>query len=476
MSNKTIEQPVLRDNSQGIPDNGDSKSGILGGSIFGTTVKIGTPILVSFIFMFLYNMVDTLFLANIDRSSTAIISGVSLVLPIYNLFLALSTGLRVGISSLVARSIGEDNHQKLANSFNSGLFIAIILTVITLTIFYWRHEQIILFLAGERLEPEAIQAGIDYLVYLLPGLGLLLLGQPFIGVLWGKGLTVPFGIAMVISNIFNVILDAVFIFKFKMGPAGAALATSVSMGVAGLYLVPYFVIRKISVSVWPKMKQIKKKIIMEICNIGFSQVFSTFSVSVAFMILNRLISSIGQTEMNSWGLCYRLDSFVLMPVYAISGATLVMLGQTFGNGNWERLKKIYHSNLFFAFICVFALAVLYIIGAPYLFKLFSNVEAVIRSSVLQVRIVTLSFLGLALEIISTSTFQGIGKPFAAFWLAAIRMFGFAIPLSYFTVHQLSLGMMGVFISVFTAHIGVAIIAYLWVNREFKHTMLQMTKA
>ncbi|NLW48424.1 MAG: hypothetical protein GXY86_13970, partial [Firmicutes bacterium] len=84
--------------------------------------------------------------------------------------------------------------------------------------------------------------------------------------------------------------------------------------------------------------------------------------------------------------------------------------------------------------------------------------------------------GLALEIISTSTFQGIGKPFAAFWLAAIRMFGFAIPLSYFTVHQLSLGMMGVFISVFTAHIGVAIIAYLWVNREFKHTMLQMTKA
>jgi Na+-driven multidrug efflux pump len=94
---------------------------------------------------------------------------------------------------------------------------------------------------------------------------------------------------------------------------------------------------------------------------------------------------------------------------------------------------------------------------------------------LQVRIVTLSFLGLALETISTSTFQGIGKPFAAFWLAAIRMFGFAIPLSYFTVYQLSLEMMGVFISIFIAHIGVAVIAYLWVNHEFKHTMLQMAK-
>lgn len=477
MSNKAIDQSVLKDNSQSTSVQGDSqpKSEILEGSVLRATAKIGAPILLSFIFMFLYNMVDTLFLANIDRGSTAIISGVSLVLPIYNLFIALITGLRVGISSLVARSIGENNSQKLAYSFHSGLFISIILTVVMLTLFYWRHEQILLLLAGKELQPEAIRAGIDYLIYLLPGLGLLLLGQPFIGVLWGKGLTGPFGIAMVISNIFNIILDAVFIFIFNMGPAGAALATSVSIGLSGLYIVPYFVNQKISVSVWPKIKQIKKKIIIEICNIGFSQVFSTFSVSVAFMVLNRLISSIGQTEMNSWGLCYRLDSFVLMPVFAISGATLVMLGQNFGNGNWDRIKKIYRSNIFYAFICVFGLAMFYIISAPHLFKLFSNVEAVIRGSVIQVRVVTLSFLGLALEIISTSAFQGIGKPFAAFWLAVIRMFGLAIPLSYFAVYQLSLGMMGVFISMFIAHSGAAVIAYIWVNHEFRHTMLQMAK-
>lgn len=477
MSNKTDNQSVLEDNSQGISVHNDShrKSEILGGSILGTTVKVGTPILISFVFMFLYNMVDTLFLANIDRGSTAIISGVSLVLPIYNFFLALSTGLRVGISSLVARSIGENNHQKLADTFNSGLFISIILTVVMLTLFFGFHDQILLLLAGKELQPEAIQAGKDYLIYLLPGLGLLLLGQPFIGVLWGEGLTVPFGITMVISNILNVILDALFIFKFNMGPAGAALATSLSMGLSGLYLIPYFVFRKMAVSLKPKITLINKSIIFEICNIGFSQIFSMFSLSVAFMVLNRLISSIGQTEMNSWGLCYRLDSFVLMPVWAISNANLVILGQNFGNGNWDRLKKIYHSNVFFAFICVFALALLYIFNASYLFKLFSDVEAVISGSVLQVRVVTLSFLGLALETISTGTFQGIGKPFAAFWLAAIRMFGFAIPLSFFAVYQLSLGMMGVFVSTFIAHIGTAVIAYIWVNREFKHTMLQMTK-
>ncbi len=466
MSNVNSQSAIKAASDSVLNHSSDLKPDVLEGSILRTTIKVGAPILVSFIFMFLYNLVNSLFLANIDRSSTAIISGVSLVLPIYNFFMALSTGLRVGISSLVARSIGENNHQKLKDSFNSGLFITIILTVVSLSLFYLFHERIIILLAGKELKPEAIRAAIDYLVYLLPGLGLLLLGQPFIGVLWGEGLTVPFGITIIISNILNIVLDALFIFKFHMGPAGAALATSLSLGLAALYLVPYFIYRKTPVPLSFKTSQINKNSILEICNIGFSQVFSMFSISVAFMVLNRLIGSIGQPEMNSWGLCYRLDSFVLLPLYAISGASLIMLGQNYGNRNWDRFKKIYLSNISYALICMFCLSVLYIFCAPYLFKLFSNVEEVIRGSVLQVRIVTLSFLGLAIEVVSTSTFQGIGRPFAAFWLAAIRMFGFAIPLSYFAVYRLSLGMLGVFISFIIAHIGVAIIAYLWVNKEF----------
>jgi Na+-driven multidrug efflux pump len=76
---------------------------------------------------------------------------------------------------------------------------------------------------------------------------------------------------------------------------------------------------------------------------------------------------------------------------------------------------------------------------------------------------TLAFLGIACETISNSTFQGLGKPFAAFWLTGIRMFVFAVPLSYLAVYKLSLGMTGIFFSLVVAYIATAIISVTWVN-------------
>ncbi len=465
----TDSQSVLNDSVS--DSNSTIKPGVLEGPILGTTVKLGTPIFISFVFTLLYNIVDTLFLSYIDRSSTAIISGVSLIGPIYSFFLALSTGLRVGISSLVARSCGEKNYQKLEEAFNSGFLITIILTVITLGVGYLFHEKIVLLMAGKELQPEALRAANDFFYYMLPGFGVLLLGQPLIGVLWGEGLTMPFGITLVISNILNILLDILFICILHMGPAGAALATTLSLVFSAVYLIPYFFSGKLPVPVYFRISQIKKNIIAEICNIGSSQVFSLISISLAFMVLNNLVGSIGQTEMNSWGICGRLDQLVFMPLFAISGANIIMIGQNFGNRNWDRIKKIYQSNIFYALSCMFVLVVIYICGAPFFLHFFSGVEEVMRGSVLQIRIVTLSFLGVACEIISTSTFQGLGRPFAAFWLAAIRMFVFAIPLSYCAVYKFSLGMTGIFSSLFVAHICTGIIAFLWVNHEFKKLKL-----
>lgn len=472
MSNISNQSAPLKDTSNSISNspNSNLKPGVLEGPILGATIKLGAPILISFIFTFLYNLVDTLFLSYIDRSSTAIISGISLISPIYFFFMALSTGLRVGISSLTARSVGEHNHQKLEGTFNSGLLISIIITAVTLCLGFLYHERIVILLAGKEIQADAIRAGTEYLYYMLPGLGLLLLGQPLVGVLWGEGMTMPFGITIIISNILNILLDYIFIFKMQMGPAGAALATSISLGFSAVYLIPYFFFGKMPTPVKLNISQIKGNIMSEIFNIGISQVFSMFSLSFAFILLNRLVGSIGQSEMNSWGLCGRLDQLVLLPLFAISGANIIMIGQNYGNRNWDRIKFIYRSNIFYAISCMFVLAALYIGGAPFIFPFFSNVGEVIRGSILQVRVVTLSFLGLAFEVISTSTFQGLGRPLAAFWLTVIRMFGFAIPLSYFAVHQLSLGIMGVFISLFIAHIGIAFIAYFWINNEFKKTL------
>ncbi len=464
-----------------VLDKGDSpsktgstgvKAQILEGPILSAILRLSVPMFVSIIFTFLYNITNTLFLSYVDRNSTAIISGITLVTPIFNFVTALSNGLRVGISARVAISIGERNNSKLEKIFNSGLVIAVPTVLIFLTIGYLFCGQIIGLMAGDALQPEALRAGTDYLFYMLPGFGLVLLGQVFMGMLLGEGKTIPLGISMLISNIINIALDPLFIFVFHMGPGGAGLATSISMASTSLYVVLYFTRRKTETPIRLRPSQASRQAVLEICKTSLPQVLSMLSVSLSFVILNRFIGSIGQQEMNSWGLCNRLDQFVLIPVYAISSATLVMIGQNYGNRNRERIKAVYRANAFYAFVSTLVLSLIYIVSAPALFRLFSDVDSVIRGSITQVRIVTLTFLGLVIETISMSTFVGIERPLKAFCLMLIRMFFLTIPLVYISVYLLSLGMLGVFISLCIAHLGSGCISGFWVWRNLHQELFK----
>jgi putative MATE family efflux protein len=446
----------------------EQKSMILEGSIAHATLKLAIPILISLFVTFLYNIIDTFFISLIDRKSTALISGMSLVTPVFFIFMALSSGLRIGVSTIVARSIGEKNGRKLENCFSSAMAISIILFLFTLCLGYIFYADFIRLMAGKGLTKEAIQAGTEFLFYLIPGFSLLMLGQAFIGILWGEGLTATVGIVMVISNIINGSLDPLLIFTFKMGIAGAALATTLSIAFTAFFLLYYVFSKKLITPIRFKWSLIDRKTILEISRISLSQAFTMISLSLAFIILNHLISSIGQREMNSWGLCNRLDQFVFIPLFAISGANLILIGQNYGAHNLVRIRKVYHRSILYSVICLLVLAVIYIIGAPAFFRIFSDVQDVIDGSVLQVRIVTFSFIGLAFETISTSSFQGMGRAIPAFLLTFIRMFCFAIPLAYLSVYCFHLSMNGIFVSLCIAHISVAIIAFLWVERQFKN--------
>jgi len=465
------EKDLLEKQGEAEPVQTGGMAEIFEGPVLRAVLRLSVPMFVSLLLSFLYNATNTLFLSYVDRNSTAIISGITLATPIYNFVAALSNGLRVGISTRVAISIGEKNHGKAGVIFNSGLLIAVPVAAIVIGVGYLCCAPVIRLMAGDALEPEAIRAGMEYLYYMLPGFGLFILGQVFMGVLWGEGRTVPLGIAMLISNCVNIILDPIFIFVFHMGPGGAGLATSVSMAFTAVYIIVVFTRRKSAAPVKLRPSSADSRTVLEICKTGLSQVLSMVSVTLSFIILNRVIGSIGQLEMNSWGLCNRLDQFVFIPLYAISSANLVMTGQNYGKKNWNRIREIYRCNTGYALVSVLIPALVYMAGAPVFFRLFSEVDQVIAGSVLQVRIVTLTFLGIAVETISMNTFMGLDQPLKAFTLITFRMFVLSIPLVYISIYVLSLGMAGVFISLCTAHVISGCVAYFWIQRSFHNIIL-----
>ena len=361
-----------------IKPNKNEIQGMFEGPILPLALKLSIPFFISNVVGLLYLVIDTYFITLIDRSSTALISGTGLVFPVYFLFLALGMGINIGVSSLVARAIGEKNQPALERAADSGLLIATVLAVSTLTLGYVFGSDILHLLAGSKLTEEAVGHGLRFFYFILPALGLLLLGHVLLGVLQGEGLTRYIATASVLSAVVNIALDPLLIFYFDMGVAGAGLATTLGIAVAAVYVIGIFAREKSSIPIHWNLTKARAKLIMEILRVGSVQSLQMAAMSVTFMFLNNIVSSIGQDAMNSWALCGRTDQIMFIPAFAISGATISMVGQNYGRGNLARVRRIYSRNILLGLVMVLSLAVVYNITAGWIFSGFSSVEGVIQ--------------------------------------------------------------------------------------------------
>jgi len=197
-------------NSSSPPERSEIK-GIFEGPIVPVTLRLAFPLLVGMFFQILYSLVDTFFVTLIDRSNTAIFSGMSLVMPLFFFAMSLAQGISVGVSSLIARAIGERNQDVINRTADSGLLLAVIVGVVTLVVGYFFADPLLGLLGAKG---EVYQYAHSYYIWLLPAIGTLFIGSPFGGVLQGEGLTRYIMVSMLISTGLNIILDPLFIFLF----------------------------------------------------------------------------------------------------------------------------------------------------------------------------------------------------------------------------------------------------------------------
>jgi len=449
--------------------------GIFKGKILPVTLRLSFPIAFGNFLQFLYIMVDTKFISAIDPKSTALISGTGLVFPIYFIFLALGIGLSCGVSSLVARGIGEGNRRVIDAGADSGLIIALLIAVVALFGGYLFGDKILELLAGSKISAEGLQVGKEYFAYILPGLAIMLFGHVLYGVLQGEGLMKYMAMGMGLSTVLNIILDPIFIFTFKMGVIGAAVATSVCMGISTIFVALVFYFDKSSIKVHWNIFKAQIKLVKEIARIGGPQTLGMVALSFTFMFLNGLVSSLSEAAMNAFTLCGRMDQIIITPVVAIAATTSTMVGQNYGRKNINRVQKIYRTNIAFGLIIVVVMAIIYNLSAPYIFAEFSDCKDVVAGAVYQVQCLSFTYIGVVVAMISSNVFQSTGRAIPSLLIRILRLGVVTVPFSYILVYKLHLGMKGVFISLGTGNIFIMIVAWFWTNRylqkiEFKQVV------
>ena len=294
------------------------------------------------------------------------------------------------------------------------------------------------------------------------------LAYALVGVLQGAGLTRSLAAAMLVATLINVVLDPLLIFGLEMGVAGAALATTISITFAAVYLVAISSRNGLSVTPPWSVLNARRRVIGEIARIGGSRTLSLLSLSFGFMCLNKLVSSISEVAMTAWTLCGRLDQLILIPAIAIGIATTAMVGQNYGANELKRVLTIYRSHILYGLVTVLGVVLAYNLGAGSLFDLFSARPEVVEAAVLQVRYLSFTFLGIVTAMISCATFQSTGHPLPSVLIQLVRIGAVVVPTAYVLVTVCNMGIHGVYLAVAIGNIAVMAVSWFWTNHHLKN--------
>lgn len=228
-----------------------------------------------------------------------------------------------------------------------------------------------------------------------------------------SGKTIYTMITQSTGAIINIIFDPIFIFGLfgfpKMGIAGAAVATIFGQTVAMLMALYFNIKKNHEVRISIKKFAVHFKTIMNIYEIGFPSIVMQSASSFMIFQLNNLLASFSTTATAVLGVYFKLQSFVILPVFGLNNAIILIISYNYGAGKIKRLLKAVKLSNIYAFCIMFAGFILCQTLPAQFFKLFDASDNMLSIGIPALRIISFAFLIAPFSIISSGTFQALGK-------------------------------------------------------------------
>jgi len=351
----------------------------------------------------LYNIVDTLFVSRGVGDNA--MGGVSIIFPFIIVQGAISQTIGSGAASIVSRLLGKKEYEKAGSVTANAMFIFYITSIlITITGLIFINPLLILFGATEEIMPYAK----EYFTIMLLG---NVFSTGFSSIMRAEGKMLYSLMIWIIPTAVNITLDAVFIYGLHMGVRGAALATVISYFTSFVMSVLFFT--RISVQKFSRIK-IHINTITDIITIGIPMLVQMGSMSLLFMLINKMLSSTGGTqEINTFAYVSKVITFAIVPFNAVAAASSPIISYNYGAEKKARIKQcIRYSIIFCEVYAVIALITAILIPDVFI-KIFTADIHIITNGTMALRILSASLIFVPFTIITGSYFQAIGKKIPA---------------------------------------------------------------
>ena len=394
------------------------------------------PMILSMLVQALYNVIDSIFVARLGETALA---AVSLAFPVQNLIIAVSTGTGVGVNALLSRSLGEKNQRNANLAAVNGLFVFFLsyLLFAVFGIFFAR-----IYFTVQTSNPEIIRQGTTYLsICSIFSFGIFL-EIALERIMQSTGRTIYNMITQGLGAIINIILDPILIFGLfgfpRMGILGAAVATVIGQIIAMLLLL-YFNIRKNS-DVNLNMRRFRPDtaIIAEIYRVGLPSIIMQSISSVMTFGVNKILLLFSETAVSVFGIYFKLQSFIFMPVFGLNNAMVPIVAYNYGAARKDRIMKTIRSSVTAAVAIMLAGLAIFQIFPEQLLYLFDASEHMMGIGVPALRIISLSFLFAGYCIVIGSVFQALGNGVYSLITSAARQLVCILPAAWFFAAEFGL--------------------------------------
>jgi len=391
-------------------------------------ITMALPMMISMLVQALYNVVDSIFVAQISESA---LTAVSLVFPFQNLMISIGVGTAVGVNALLSRSLGEKNFALADQTAENGVFLSLLSYLAVLVLSLTLAQP---FMAIQIDDPEIISYGVSYL-RLVGGLSVGMFAAIMLErLLQSTGRTFYTMITQGLGAVINIVLDPLMIFGIgpfpEMGVAGAALATVIGQCV-GAVLALYYNIRH-NPEIHPRLRGFRPNgaVIRRIYAVGVPSILLSSIGSVMTFGMNQILTSFTSTATAVFGIYFKVQSFAFMPIFGLNNGMVPIVSYNLGAQKKKRLVgTVKFAFLLALCIMIAGFLVFQLLPAPIL-RLFDASDTMLSIGVPALRIISISFLLASGSIISISTLQALGKGVQSMMISFTRQLIVLLPVAW----------------------------------------------
>ena len=391
-------------------------------------ISMSLPMIISMLVQAMYNVVDSVFVAQISENA---LTAVSLAFPLQNLMIAFAGGTAVGVNALLSRSLGEKNQEHVNHTATNSVFIflmtALIFMIGGLTLSH-------LFFTVQTSNAEIVTAGTQYSMIVV-GCSIGLFSQfLFERLLQATGRTIHTMITQGLGAIINIILDPIFIFGLfgmpKMGVAGAAIATVTGQIIACLLAIVLNLKYNHDIQFQWKSFKPNIQIIKQIYSVGIPSIIMQSIGSVMTFGINTILIGFSTTATAVFGVYFKLQSFVFMPVFGLNNGMIPIIAYNLGARQSKRMFDTIKLAMIYATGMMLIGVILFESIPQILLGFFNASQAMIQIGTPALRIIAIHFLFAGYSIVCSALFQAVGKGTYSLLTSLIRQLFVLLPCAY----------------------------------------------